>query len=67
MLDAIKKFIKYDTTCKIRNYHDPNPEDLEDFLKNTKFKKETRCVDCDFPIELVQDEEEEEYYWVRET
>ena len=61
----IKNSIKYETTCKIRNHHKPISEDLEEFLKNMKNRKETFCVDCDAAIELEQDEDEESY-WVRE-
>ncbi len=66
VLGIIKHFIKYETTCKRRKYHNPNPEDLEDFLKNMKFGKETFCVDCDAAIELKQDEDDEESYWVKD-
>lgn len=65
MFEIVKSFAKYELVCKRRNCHEPNPEDLEDFLKNPAFRKETFCKDCGFMLELAQGDDKSKY-WIDE-
>ena len=66
MFQIIKSLVKYETVCRRRNCHEPNPEDLDDFVKNLALPKETFCKDCESMLELRQDEDDESKYWITE-
>ena len=66
MLKILKNLKDYDLVCKKRDYHEPNPDDLEEFIKNSKFPTETFCKDCGFALELRTDDEDPDFYWVQE-
>jgi len=65
-LQIVKSLVKYETVCRRRNCHEPNPEDLEDFVKDLTFPKETFCQDCRFMLELKPDEDDKSRYWIEE-
>ena len=61
------KDLKNEIVCKKRGHHEPIDEDISDFIKNSKFAKETYCKDCGCALELKLDEEESESYWIKEV
>ena len=67
MLSIFKSLAKYEWISKRRHHHEPRPEDLKDFLSNSKFPKETICVDCGSMLELELDQDEQDTYWVTEV
>lgn len=62
-----KNLKNYEITCKIRGHHEPENNDVSDFILNMKFPKETYCQDCGFSLELEIDDDNPKYYWVNET
>jgi hypothetical protein len=66
IIQFLKDCKDYEWICKRRNNHKPNSVDLEEFLKNKKIPKDTFCEDCRFPLELLEDKEDEQSYWVNE-
>lgn len=63
----LKNIKNYVVICKIRNAHNPDPEDALDFLNNPKFPKQTRCIDCGFDLEIRVDECDPEFYIIQEV
>ena len=66
ILEFLRSMIKYDIICRRRNSHRPNEKDLESFLNDMEFKKETVCLDCGFLLEIEQDEHDRKSYWIYE-
>ena len=66
MFRIVKNLARYEIVCKRRNHHEPNQADLEDFIKNPSFRKETFCKDCGSSLELELDDGNSQHYWIRE-
>ena len=67
MFKILKDMKNYEMICKKRDHHEPNQEDVEDFIKNRKFPKETFCTDCGIALELKLDADDDEAFWIREN
>ena len=64
LLEGLKNDLKHNLICKTRNYHTPNPKDVNEFLLNEMIPKETLCIVCKSELGLEQDDENKEEYWV---
>ena len=66
MIKILKSLARYEIICKKHGEHKPQSEDLEDFVKNPKFTKETQCEDCGFSLQLTLDENDDDIFWITE-